>query len=221
MARAEVVVYGAEYSVYTRIVRLALEEKGVGYRLEEIDIFAPMGPPADYARRHPFLRIPAFEHDGFRLYETGTITRYVDEAFAGPALQPETTRARARMNQAIAIMDAYGFRTLVWDVFFERVRVPQEGGIPDEERIASALPRAATILRELGAIKGQSPWIAGDHITLADLHVAPMLLLFSLAPEGQELLAASPKLATWLAALNARPAALATRFPIEGRRGPA
>ncbi|HET7883908.1 MAG TPA: glutathione S-transferase N-terminal domain-containing protein [Acetobacteraceae bacterium] len=60
-------VFGATYSVYVRIVRLALAEKRVPYRLHEVDIFAPSGPPADYQGRHPFGRIPAFEHDGFRL----------------------------------------------------------------------------------------------------------------------------------------------------------
>ena len=216
MARAdEAVVYGAGYSVYTRIARLALEEKGVGYRLEEVDIFAPDGSPAGYDKRHPFRRIPAFEHDGLRLYETSVITRYVDEAFAGPALQPEGARDRARMNQAIAIMDAYGYRTLVWDIFVERERVAERGGTPDEARIAAALPKAATVLRELEAVKARSPWIAGENVTLADLHVAPMLVLFQIAPEGSALLSASPNLAGWLAKFSARPAALATRFPIE------
>ena len=36
----EPIVFGAAYSVYVRAVRLALVEKGVPYRLEEIDIFA-------------------------------------------------------------------------------------------------------------------------------------------------------------------------------------
>jgi glutathione S-transferase len=48
--------------------------------------------------RHRFGKIPAFEHAGFRLYETGAITRYVDEAFPGPRLQPDDPRDRARMN---------------------------------------------------------------------------------------------------------------------------
>jgi glutathione S-transferase len=88
------VLFGAAYSVYVRTVRLALAERCVPYRLVEIDIFAPEGPPADYAARHPFNRIPAFEHDGFRLYETGAIARYVDEAFPGPSLVPDDVRAR-------------------------------------------------------------------------------------------------------------------------------
>ena len=89
------VLFGATYSVYVRAARLALEEKGVPYRLEEVDIFADGGPPPGYAQRHPFLRIPAFEHGGFRLYEAGAIMRYVDDAFDGPPLMPATPRARA------------------------------------------------------------------------------------------------------------------------------
>jgi glutathione S-transferase len=89
------ILFGAAYSVYVRIVRLTLEEKEVPYEHVPIDIFAPGGPPADYRHRHPFGRIPAFEHEGFRLYETGAIARYVDEAFAGVALQPSDVRSRA------------------------------------------------------------------------------------------------------------------------------
>ena len=57
----DVIVFGAAYSVYVRIVRLALEEKGVPYRLVEVDIFAKDGPPSDYLERQPFGRIPAIE----------------------------------------------------------------------------------------------------------------------------------------------------------------
>ena len=81
-------LFGADYSVYVRIVRLALAEKGVGYDLVPVDVFAADGVPAWYLELHPFGRIPAFEHDGLRLFETAAITRYVDEAFAGPPLQP-------------------------------------------------------------------------------------------------------------------------------------
>ena len=71
----EPVLYGADYSVYTRIARLALAEKGVGYRFEPVDIFAPGGPPAAYRARHPFARIPAFAHGEVALYEAAAITR--------------------------------------------------------------------------------------------------------------------------------------------------
>ena len=75
------VVFGESYSVYARAVRLALEEKGVSYELVPVDIFAPGGPPREHKARHPFEKIPALEHAGFRLYEAGAISRYVDEVF--------------------------------------------------------------------------------------------------------------------------------------------
>jgi glutathione S-transferase len=198
------IVFGARYSVYTRIARLALEEKGVAYRLEEIDIFAPGGPPAGYLARQPFGRIPAFEHDGWRLYESGAISRYVDEAFAGPALQPEDTRTRARMNQLISVLDSYAYRTLVWDIFVERVRASRQGRQPDEARIAAALPRARTCLEVLE-----------QAVTLADLHAYPMIALFRLAGEGEQLMAAHAALEAWRARMTARPSVQATRSPVE------
>ncbi|TIT61074.1 MAG: glutathione S-transferase family protein, partial [Mesorhizobium sp.] len=62
------VVYGADYSVYVRIVRLVLAEKGIDYELVPVDIFAADGISGWYFDHHPFGRIPAFEHDGFPLY---------------------------------------------------------------------------------------------------------------------------------------------------------
>lgn len=204
-----VTVFGATYSVYTRIARIALIEKGVAFDLVPVDVFGPGGPPSEHLARHPFGRIPVLDHDGFRLYETGAIARYVDEAFPGPALQPNDPKDRARMNQVVSIMDSYGFRTLVWDVFVERVSAPRQGRKPDEQKIASALPQADRILREIDHLHPEGP------ITLADLWMAPMLTLFRLAPEGAEALDRFPRLAARLAAFGTRPSAEATRSPIE------
>ncbi|TIP53654.1 MAG: glutathione S-transferase family protein [Mesorhizobium sp.] len=165
---AKPILYGADYSVYVRIARLALEEKGVDYELLPLDIFAPEGIPAWYLELHPFGRIPAFEHDGFRLFETGAITRYVDEAFDGPALQSADAHGRARMNQIIGTLDAYGYRAMVWDVAVERLeKMP-----PDEALIAGGLRRAETVLKVLTSLKARGPWLLGEQLTLADLHAA-------------------------------------------------
>jgi glutathione S-transferase len=209
------VVYGARYSVYTRIARLALAEKGVACRLEEVDIFAFGGVAADYLQRHPFKRIPAFEHAGLRLFETGAITRYVDEAFAGPRLQPGPPEARALMNQAISIHDSYAYRTWVWDIYVERVRKPQRGEEPDEARISAALSTAQVCLDSLQAIMGTGQWLVAPALTLADLYCLPMLVLFERTPEGAAMLARSPAMLQWLARMSGRASVRSTRFPIE------
>ncbi|MDO9714246.1 glutathione S-transferase family protein [Paracraurococcus lichenis] len=204
------VLYGAPYSVYVRAARLALAEKGVAYRLVPVDVFAPGGPPAGYLERHPFGRIPAFEHRGFRLYEAGAITRYVDEAFPGPALQLASPEARARVNQAISVLDAYAYRTLVWDIYVEQVVAPAQGREPDETRIRAALPRAATCLGALEQIMGLGPHLAGAALTLADLHAAPMFACFASAPVAGPLLAARPRLGRWWEGIAGRSSMAAT-----------
>lgn len=208
-------VFGASYSVYVRAVRLVLHEKGVAYDQVDVDVFAPSGPPAAHFERHPFGRIPAFEHDGFRLYESSAIERYIDAAFDGPPLQPSEPRAQARMNQALSVLDSYAYRTLVWDVFVERIRAPAQGRATDEARIAAALPRAETCLRALADIGGDGPLLAGPTLTLADLHAVPMFVYFRMAPEGAAMIARHPRLAAWLDAMMGRPGVAATRSPLE------
>lgn len=201
---ARPVLYGAAYSVYVRIVRLALAEKRVDHDRVEVDIFAPGGPPGWYARLHPFGRIPAFEHGALRLFETQAICRYVDEGFDGPALQPPLPADRAVMAEIVGLLDAYAYRTLVWDIYVERVSGPRDGRAPDEARIAQALPRARLVLDVLAALKRPGPWLLGDQLTLADLHAAPMLACFVRSPEGATMLAATPPLARWYEDLSAR-----------------
>lgn len=108
------ILFGLERRVYTRIVRLALEEKGVPYSLQEVEIFGPGGVPDSHLGRHPFGRIPALQHGAFVIYETSAIGRYIDEAFQGNSLQPPEVQQRARMNQFISVLDSYAYRPMVW-----------------------------------------------------------------------------------------------------------
>ncbi|WP_046120930.1 glutathione S-transferase family protein [Ensifer aridi] len=198
-------VFGAAYSVYVRIVRLTLVEKGVDYDLVPIDIFASDGPPPAYLERHPFGRIPAFEHNGFRLYETGAVTRYADDVFDGPKLQPADVRERTRCNQLMSIADNYAYPTLVWSIYVERISKPAKGATADEATIAAALPKARICLKAMSDIMGTAPWLAGETISLADLYAAPMFDYFLVAPEGREMIRQYDNLAGWWARIAARP----------------
>src|SRR3954451_567518 len=113
-------LYGYQYSVYSWIARFALEEKGADYRWIEINPFAP-DVPDSYLALHPFKRVPTLVHGNFHIYETGAISRYVDEAFPGPSLQPTDLCHRTRCNQFISIVDGYVYWPLVRQVFSHRV----------------------------------------------------------------------------------------------------
>jgi glutathione S-transferase len=203
-------LYGADYSVYVRIARMTLLEKGVDHELVPVDVFSADGIPGWYRELHPFQRIPALEHDGFRLFETTAIARYVDEVFPGPALQPTEPRARAVMNQIVGMLDAYAYRAMVWDIYVERVSRPREGRASDEAKIAAALPVAQTCLDTLARLKAPGAWLLGEQFTLADLHAAPIFAYFVKAPEGRAMLDASQVMLAWWQAIFARPAFAAT-----------
>lgn len=207
-ATVKPIVYGAAYSVYVRAVRLTLIEKGVVYDLVEADVFGSRADRAAQLQRHPFGKIPAFQHGELRLYESQAIERYVDEALEGPPLQPAEPVRRARMNQALSVLDSYAYPELVWGVHTERVEKPKRGLAPDEARIAKALVKSETCLGALDGIMGEGPWLAGSTLTLADLHGAPMIDYFRLAPEGLDMLKRFPRLAAWWAAMSDRMAAV-------------
>lgn len=209
------IVFGAIYSVYTRIACMALAEKGVDYRLEEIDIFADDGPPAGYLDRHPFARIPAFEHGDVRLFETAAICRYVDEAFDGPTLTPPDLATRALMAQTIGVLDSYAYRALVWDVFVEVIAKPQEGEATDRSRVEAGMKIAAVVTQLLDRQLQHSKHLAGDGVSLADVHAWPIFDYFRQTPEGRDLIGGHDKLLAWTNAMAAREAAKATAFPAD------
>lgn len=203
-------LFGADTSVYVRSARLALEEKGVDYQLRPVDVFAPGGVPESYLELNPFGRIPALRHGTLTLYETVAILRYVDEGFDGPPLQPDDAPARARMTQILSVLDSSGYRTLVWDIYVERVVKTRDGRTADEVAIASAVGCARTFVAALEELAADGPFLLGDRPTLADCHAAPMLALLGKAEEGALLLGNAPKLSAWLENFEQRPAFMAT-----------
>lgn len=218
MSESLPIVYGAGYSVYVRSVLMTIAAKGVRHLHESVDIFATGGAPARFLAIHPFGKIPAFRHGGFALYETIAITRYIDEAFDGPPLQPAEPASRARMTQLMCMADSYGYRPLVWDIYVERSSKPRAGKPSDEGRIAAAMPRARTFLSAVNDLAHGPVWLLGDGMTLADFHLAPMFGYFRQTPEGQKLIAEFPRLGQWCDAVFASaPWRLATApiLPVE------
>lgn len=202
-------LHGYQYSVYSWIARLALHEKGVAYDWIEVNPFAE-DIPASYLAMHPFKRVPALTHAGFVLYETGAITRYVDEAFEGPKLQPVEPRERARCNQIMSIADSYAYWPLVRQVFSHGVFRPRMSRPMDENEFQSGLEAAPRVLAALESIAGEGPWLCGNQLSLADIHLAPMVGYFVLADEGRALLQRYPRLGEWWSELSNRSTFVAT-----------
>lgn len=202
-------LHGYQYSVYSWIARLALHEKGKAFDWIEVNPFAE-DVPASYLAIHPFERVPALIHDGFVVYETGAITRYVDEAFEGPRLQPEQPRERGRCNQIISIVDSYAYWPLVRQVFSHGVFRPMMKLQADEKEFQRGLEVAPRILSALEDAAGEGRYLCGNDISLADIHLAPMIGYFARAPEGKDLLQKQLRLSAWWADFSKRDAFVAT-----------
>src|SRR5260221_2922237 len=145
------IIHGPAYSTYTRTARLALEEKGVAYKLEEVDLLKGESQNPDHLARQPFGKVPAFTDDGLSLYETAAIARYVDEAFPGPKLQPADVKRRARIAQIISIIDSYAYCSLIGKVVWQRVVTPLLGGKADDQVVADAMPLVEKSVKALEA----------------------------------------------------------------------
>lgn len=209
-------LHAYHYSVYSWIARLVLREKGVSHDYVEVNPFAT-DMPSEYLTKHPFRRVPTLVHDGFVLYETAAITRYIDETFTGAPLQPTGNRARARLTQIIGIIDAYGYWPMVRQVFSHRVFKPCTGQPADESEVRSGIVSSERVLGALEALAEGGGFLVADQLTLADLHLAPMMAYFNAAEEGRAVLARHPKLSVWWDSMSARAAFIATDPGLPGQ----
>lgn len=205
------VIYGPGYSTFTRSVRLALEEKGVDYDLVEVDLLTGAHQAPEHLARQPFGKVPAFEHDAVALYETGAITGYVDDAFDGPALDPKGPAERARVAQAIGVIDSYAYPCMITKIFMQRAVMPMIGQSSDEDLIAAGAEQAKTAVAALEGLIGDSPYLAGESFSRADIQLIPVYDYLSQTPEGQSVLQAAPKLQAWWGRVKDRASVAATK----------
>jgi glutathione S-transferase len=208
---SEFIVYNLPGSPFGRAVHATLEEKGSPYR------FSPVAPGTNriepHISRHPFGRVPVLEHDGFMLYETQAILRYLDRVLPSPPLTPDDPKAAANMDRAMNVSDWYLFQGVNNVIGFHRIVAPRLMGLaPDEEAIATAMPKAHTVFNELARLLGAQPYFAGENVTLADLMIAPQLHFLAPTPEWAPLSAGHQNLVDWLARMNERPSFKATTW---------
>lgn len=208
---SEFVIHGHPASPFLRSVCLGLEEKGIPYRIAQMEVSEMRGEA--HRKLHPFGRIPILQHGDYRLYETQAILRYIDAEIPRPALQPTDPKAIGRMNQIIGINDWYLFPMVARIIVFHRVVGPLLlGATPDEPAIAAAVPDARLCLGELNRLLGDQSFFAGEQLTLADLMLAPQIYYLAATPEGSVILEDTPLL-EWLGRMNARPSMKATLPP--------
>jgi len=196
---SDIVIHGFPASSYTWTARLAAEEKGLAYCMED-----PAMGTDGYLALHPFGKMPAMSHGEVRLFETFAITRYFDEAFDGPALQPADPAGRARMTQWVSAFVDYLYPTIVRGLIIPRLVFPQRGVQVDEAALQENLPAIDSQLAAVDGALTASPYLAGEEASLADLFLAPLVAYLPAMAEGQAALGKCPNISAWAERMAAR-----------------
>lgn len=207
-------LFGYSLSVYSRIPRLVLHEKGVDADWIECDPFNPEA--GTQPTPHPMGRVPVPRHGTFTLYETGAISRYLDSLYPNPPLQPDMLQDRARCDQILFFIDAYLYWPLVRQAFLHGYFRPLIGETADRSELDAGMAAASKALPALEALaegvrEGGGTFLVGESLTLADLHLAPMIDYFALVEEGAALLRTYPCLSRWWERMRDRDSVVATR----------
>ena len=167
-------LYGHPWSINTRKALMTFAEKG--HEPELLLVVLPKGEhklPAHLAL-HPFGKVPVLDDDGFILYETRAINRYLDGRLAGPSLTPPDPRDAARMDQFIHVADAY-FAPLGQGLIVERLFRQYLGGEQDGAAIRAGREAIQTPLDVVERALASRPYLAGATFSLADIHWMPYL----------------------------------------------
>ncbi len=214
---SDIVVHGMIGSPFVRSVLVALEEKGLPYRLIALRLDALRTP--DYLAVHPFRRVPVFEQDGFRLRETQAILRHIDRAWPEPALTPRGLVPTARMDEAMNTVDAYLFNDAGSVLGFQRIIAPRFLKQPsDEAACAKAEKKVSRAVAVFAEELGDGPYMAGPDLSLADVALACHLDFLAPTPEGGRVLAQHPSLDAWRTGMTQRPSFASTTIGSLARR---
>ncbi|KAF6755477.1 glutathione S-transferase [Ephemerocybe angulata] len=197
-------VYGHPHLSCTQRVAAALHEKQVPFKLVVVDLMGKEQKTPAYLEKQPFGQIPVLEDDGYRIYETRAICRYIAEKYAdqGTTLIPTDLKAKGIFEQAASVEYA-NWEPYASKAVIEKVYKAMGGQPADEDLVEKMLVSLEANLEVYDKILAKQKWVAGDEFTLADLFHMPYAAL--LPRVGRDVIAARPNVSRWAKELLARP----------------
>jgi glutathione S-transferase len=192
-------IWGRISSVNVQKVVLTADELGLDYERKDAGgAFGIVATP-EYRRMNPNSLVPVIEDDGFVLWESNAIVRYLAAKHSPGALWPDDLKRRADIDRWMD-WQATTFTPAMRDAFWQLVRVDpdkRDAAVIEVSRAASE--KAAALLD--AHLEGRD-FVAGDAFSPADIVLgcaAHRWLNLPLAREPR------PQMARWYAALKARP----------------
>jgi glutathione S-transferase len=194
-------IWGRNTSSNVQKVMWAVGELGLPH--ERIDVGGPFGKnnePA-YLAMNPNGLVPTLqEDDGFVLWESNTIVRYLAAKHGRGKLEPADLRLRARasswMDWQLSVAGP-----AIFGMFWGLIRTPPEKR--DRAAIDASRMKTTAAMKILDAQLGQTAFVAGDALSMGDIPVALVAYRFRrLVPERTGL----DNLERWFGSIEQRPA---------------
>jgi glutathione S-transferase len=191
-------IWGRTNSVNVKKALWCAEELGLKY--ERIDAGMQFGvvDTPEYRRMNPMGRVPTIDDDGFVLWESHSIVRYLCAKHSAGNLWPTDLRLRASAERW---MDwAFSFQAAMRDVFWGLIRTPREKR--DAKAIEAGCRQSAELAAMLDANLAERPHVAGASFTMGDIPIGCEVQRWLRVPIERPSL---PHLEGWFKRLRERP----------------
>jgi glutathione S-transferase len=201
-----------------RRLRLSLAEYGESVTLAEE---RPWQPSQQVMDLNPAGLTPIFiEDSGVAIAGAEAVTEYLEETRGRTkSLIPGSAVERAEVRRLLSWFDMKFYAEVTEPVLTEKVirrfvASPSGRGSPDMQRMRSGLQLLKPHLDYLGALAEERSWLAGDHLSLADLAAAAHISAIDYL--GEINWGDHPVAGTWYSRIKSRPsfrALLADHIP--------
>ncbi|CAK9277879.1 unnamed protein product [Sphagnum jensenii] len=184
---------------------LVLYEKELEFKLVKIDLMSRENRSPDYLAKAPFGQVPGFDDDGFFLFGSQAIGRYIAEKYYGQGtpMLGNTLTEKTRINQWVEV-EGQNFAPPATALAREYFISSTYKRPLNEELIATQLEKLGKVLDIYDSHLSQNRYLAGDYYSLADLLHTPFLVL--LKNVTGELITSRQHVAAWCDDLASRTA---------------
>lgn len=205
-------LYHFPLSPFCRKVRLTLAEKKLEVELVEERFWEPS---PDFLRRNPAGKVPVLRMDQKIFSESQAICEYLDEVIPNPQLMPRDPDQRYEVRRLCAWFDDKFQSEVTSKLLHERVnKKVMKQGYPDSKNVKYGAAQIKFHLDYMAWLLDQRRWLAGDHMTLADITAAAHLSCLDYISDVDWNRSATVK--DWYAKIKSRPsfrALLADQVP--------
>ena len=194
-------IWGRKNSSNVRKALWCAEELGLAYEaLDAGGAFGVVDTP-QYRALNPNGRIPMIEDDGFVLWESNAIVRYLCARHSAGKLYPEELPARFVAEQWMDWQQTT-LNPAGRDAFIQWIRTPFAQR--NSALIAASVAATEPLLDLLEQHLARSPFMAGEHFTMADIPIGCEMHRWWGLPQERP---ARPALERWYRTVSTRPGA--------------